>query len=76
MGKEIITLGDIEIAKHKFQRYKNLPTFQEVTFRAKKIKKYTLKIFLVFQEMEISTPKKLNSIFLIIIVSKKPNKTF
>ena len=31
--------------------------FQEGTFRARKIKKPTLKTFLIFREMEVSNPK-------------------
>ena len=40
---------------------KKLLISQEVTFRARKIKKTTLKK-LIFQEMEVSRPKKLNTL--------------
>ena len=36
---------------------KKLPTFQEVTFRARKIKNPTPKKFFIFQEMELSSHK-------------------
>ena len=37
---------------------------QEVTFRAQKIKKITLKIFFIFLGLKIYSPKKLNKTFL------------
>ena len=37
--------------------------FQEVTFRARKIKNPALKKFLIFREMELSSSKKLNKTF-------------
>ena len=43
---------------------KKLLIFQEVTFRARKIKKPTLKKSLIFQKIELSNSKKLNKTFL------------
>ena len=43
---------------------KKLLIFQEVTSRAQKIKNPTLKKLLIFWEMELSSPKKLNKTFL------------
>ena len=37
--------------------------FQEVNFRARKIKNPALKKFLIFREMELSSSKKLNKTF-------------
>ena len=38
-------------------------TFQELTFRARKIKSPTLKKFIIFQEMKLSSPKLKNLYF-------------
>ena len=45
--------------------------FQERTFQAQKIKKLTLKKFLIFWEMKLCSPEKLNKLFLNIIAPKK-----
>ena len=37
--------------------------FEEGTFRAQKIKKHTLKSSLIFQEIELSSPKLIKLIF-------------
>ena len=47
MGKEILTLGDIEIEKNKFYRHKNPASLRDVDIEKDFVTRFLNKIFLV-----------------------------